>query len=142
LVKLSATGVPAGFTRRNNLDPARMMAHHRAEMIYKIFRDAEWRQLERDGQTRGAPIDLADGFIHFSAADTVRETARLYFAGMPDLWLLAVDDRLLGDALKWEVSRGGQRFPHLFGALRLTDVLWCKPLPVGPEGHEFPGDLP
>lgn len=110
-------------------------------MIYKIFRENEWRQLERDGETRGAPIDLADGFIHFSTAETVAETARLHFAGQDGLWLAAVAPDLLGGALKWERSRGGVAFPHLYRPLLLSDIEWCRPLPLGPEGHRFPADL-
>ena len=110
-------------------------------MIYKIFRDAEWRQFERAGTTRGAPVDLADGFIHFSTAATLAETARRHFGGESGLWLAAVAPETLGDALKWEPSRGGVAFPHLYRALALAEVLWCRPLPLGPGGHEFPGDL-
>ncbi len=116
------------------------MAHVGA-MIYKIFRDTEWAELRDAGETAGAPIDLADGFIHFSAAKQVRETADKYFAGVQDLWLAAFDEGELADALKWEPSRGGALFPHLFRTLKLSEMTWCVPLPLTATGHEFPSDL-
>ena len=109
-------------------------------MIYKIFRRDEWEVLSSVGQTDGAPIDLADGFIHFSTAAQVRETAAKHFADADGLWLAAIDDGALGDALRWETSRGGQLFPHLYRALRLCEVISCVPLPLGPQGHLFPED--
>ena len=107
--------------------------------VYKICPASLWREAERAGIFRGAPVDLADGFIHFSAADQAEETAAKHFSGQDDLVLVAVDPEKLGPALKWEVSRGGARFPHLYAALPLDAVLWVKPLPLGPEGrHVFP----
>ena len=110
-------------------------------MIYKIFREEEWRRLEREGETPGAPVDIADGFIHFSTAATLAETARLHFNGEGGLWLAAVEPAPLGAALKWEPSRGGVDFPHLYRPLLLSDIAWCRPLPLGPSGHRFPADL-
>lgn len=110
-------------------------------MIYKIFKNDEWVELRDQGETFGAPIDLADGFIHFSTAATVQKTAALYFTGVADLWLAAFDEVELEDALKWEPSRGGELFPHLFRKLKLTEMSWCVPLPDTPDGHEFPDDL-
>ena len=110
-------------------------------LILKIFRDHEWQALRHDGVTRGAPIDLADGFIHFSMPEQAAETAALHFAGVEGLMLLAVDAEELGDALKWEVSRGGARFPHLFRELRLDDVERVEPLPLIGGLHRFPEDL-
>lgn len=107
-------------------------------MIYKIFRGSEWEQLKRDGATSGAPIDLADGYIHFSTIETVAETAAKHFVGATGLILAAVDPAPLGDALKWEASRGGALFPHLYRNLRLSEVAWAVDLPLGPEGHIFP----
>jgi len=107
-------------------------------LIYKIFRPDEWAELRDTGQTAGAPIDLADGFVHFSTADQARETAAKHFAGEDGLVLLAVEAEALGDALKWEVSRGGARFPHLYAPLRLADVAWHKPLPLVDGRHAFP----
>ncbi len=107
-------------------------------LIYKIFRAEEWRDLEENGSSRGAPVDLADGFIHFSTAEQVGETAAKHFAGAQGLILAALDTDTLGPALKWEPSRGGALFPHLYRTLDRDDVAWHHPLPLGPNGHEFP----
>lgn len=113
-----------------------------ADIIYKICPEALWRQAEEAGRFDGAPIDLADGYVHFSTAEQARETAMKHFAGQADLLLVAVDAGSLGDALKWEVSRVGALFPHLYAPLDLTAVLWVKPLPLGKDGaHLFPADL-
>ena len=109
-------------------------------LIYKIFRDDEWQAFEAAGETTGAPVDRADGFIHFSTAAQVAETAAKHFAGQDGLWLLACETDDLGRALRWEVSRGGAEFPHLYRALSLDDVVFARPLPLGPAGHEF-GEL-
>ncbi|TGS13965.1 DUF952 domain-containing protein [Mesorhizobium sp. M2E.F.Ca.ET.209.01.1.1] len=109
-----------------------------SQIIYKIAPEALWREAEKNGRFTGAPIDLADGFIHFSTAAQVRETAAKHFAGQRGLLLVAVDAAKLGDALKYEVSRGGALFPHLYAPLALDAVLWAKPLPLGAGGHEFP----
>lgn len=107
--------------------------------IYKICPAAEWRAAERAGVFRGSAVDLRDGFIHFSAADQVAETAAKHFAGKTDLMLIHVDAEGLGDALKWEVSRGGALFPHLYGDLRTEAVIRAEPLPVDDSGrHIFP----
>src|SRR6202161_3377251 len=97
-------------------------------LIYKICERALWQEAERDGIFRGAPVDRADGFIHFSTAAQAGETAAKHFAGQIDLMLVAVDAGALGPALKWERSRGGDLFPHLYGELPLTAVRWAKPL--------------
>jgi len=108
-------------------------------VIYKICPAALWRAAERDGVFRGAPVDLADGFIHFSTAVQVAETAAKHFAGQPDLLLVHVRAESLGDALKWEPSRGGALFPHLYGQLRVRDVHKIEPLQLGTDGrHVFP----
>lgn len=109
--------------------------------IYKILTADQWDDLQRLGETPGAPVDVADGFVHFSTADQAAETAAKHFAGQDGLWLLALDATALGDDLKWEPSRGGALFPHLYAPLRRADVLWAKPLPLGPAGHIFPDDL-
>src|ERR1043166_3205231 len=107
--------------------------------IYKICDTAPWQAAERTGEFAGAPVDRADGYIHFSAADQVRETAAKHFAGQGDLVLVAVDANALGPALKWEPSRGGALFPHLYGTLSLPAVRWTEPLPLGLDGrHVFP----
>jgi len=110
-------------------------------MIYKLFTTPEWQALRSDGSTKGAPIDLADGYIHFSTADQVVETATKHFAGIDGLWLLGVDETDLGDAVKWEVSRGGAKFPHLYAALTLDQVAWAQPLPRVDGVHQFPAGL-
>ena len=109
-------------------------------LVYKILRDPEWRDLDAAGDSEGAAVDRADGFIHLSTAGQVAETARKHFAGEDGLWLLAFRADALGDALRWEVSRGGQRFPHLYRPLLRSDLAWVRPLPLGPQGHDF-GDL-
>lgn len=107
--------------------------------IYKICERALWQEAERLGAFHGAPVDLRDGFIHFSTASQVAATAALHFAGAGDLVLIAVDAQALGGALRFEASRGGALFPHLYGFLPLTAVLWTKPLPLGADGrHVFP----
>jgi uncharacterized protein (DUF952 family) len=114
-----------------------------ARSIYKICPNVLWSEAERAGVFRGAPVDARDGFIHFSSATQVRETATRYFAGAEDLMLIAVDADALGDALKWEVSRGGDLFPHLYGDLPLGAVLWVRPLPLGTDQqHVFPELMP
>lgn len=107
-------------------------------LIYKIFRRPEWDAFRAAGETAGAPVDLADGFIHFSTATQVVETAAKWFATESDLVLVAVRPEPLGPALKWEPSRGGALFPHLYRHLRLSDVVWDKSLPLGATGHIFP----
>lgn len=107
------------------------------DLIYKICASTLWRQAEREGAFLGAPVDLADGFIHFSTAEQVEETARKHFSGQDDLLLIAVEAEKLGAALKYEVSRGGQLFPHLYGPLSLSAVRWVKPLPLGDDGHHL-----
>jgi uncharacterized protein (DUF952 family) len=107
-------------------------------LIFKIVEAEEWRIAETAGVFEGAAIDRADGYIHFSTAEQAPETAARYFAGRDDLVLAAVDAAKLGDALKWEPSRGGALFPHLYAKLPLSAVRWWRPLPLGPEGlHRF-----
>lgn len=107
-------------------------------LIYKIFRAPEWAELDAKGETAGAPIDLADGYIHFSTAEQAAETAAKHFAGAEGLILAALDTNTLGDALKWETSRGGTLFPHLYRTLSRAEVLWAKPLPLKDGAHVFP----
>lgn len=107
-------------------------------LIYKIFRRPEWDAFRAAGDTLGAPIDLADGYIHISTAAQVAETASKHFTSESDLVLVALNAEALGPALKWEPSRGGALFPHLYRKLTLTDVVWDKSLPLGATGHIFP----
>lgn len=102
--------------------------------IYKICDAGAWTAASKDGVFPGAGDDLRDGFIHFSTAGQLEETARRHFAGKPDLVLIAVDAAALGAALKWEPSRGGALFPHLYGPLPMTAVLWQQPVPPGDDG--------
>jgi uncharacterized protein (DUF952 family) len=107
--------------------------------IYKICPEGLWREAEKSGRFYGAPIDVADGFIHFSTAGQAVETAARHFAGQTDLLLVAADAAALGDGLKYEVSRGGALFPHLYAPLELSAVKWVKPLPLARDGsHQFP----
>jgi uncharacterized protein (DUF952 family) len=108
-------------------------------IIYKISDVALWNEAKRMGVFTGAPVDVADGFIHFSTAAQAAETAARHFAGRGDLVLVAVDADALGAGLRHEPSRGGELFPHLYGTLPLVAVRWVKPLPLGPDGkHVFP----
>jgi uncharacterized protein (DUF952 family) len=108
-------------------------------LIYKILRTDEWSALRAQGETQGAPVDVADGFIHFSTAEQARETAAKHFAGADGLFLAELDTDRMGEALKWEVSRGGAEFPHYYGPLTLSHVTWCQPLPLQADGtHLFP----
>ena len=110
-------------------------------MIYKIFRADEWHTLQRQGETDGAPIDLADGYIHFSNAQQAQDTADKRFANAENLFLAAVETDTLDSAIKWEISRGGSEFPHLYDRLKLSDIVWCKPLPLVDGRHKFPEGL-
>ena len=110
-------------------------------MIYKILRADEWTAFEAAGETRGAPIDLADGYVHISTGTQVAETVAKYFDGVEGLRILALDPKTLGDELKWEPSRGGDLFPHLYRILRMEDVAWVKPLPLSNNGHIFPAGV-
>jgi uncharacterized protein (DUF952 family) len=110
--------------------------------IYKICPEPLWQEARRAGRFDGAAVDERDGFIHFSTAAQVAETAAKHFAGVAGLMLVAIDADLLGEALRWEPSRGGDLFPHLYGALPLAAVRWVEPLPLGPDGrHVFPAPV-
>lgn len=104
------------------------------QLIYKISPKQAWQTAIADGVFTGAAIDLADGFIHFSTAEQVAETATKHFANQPDLILAAVDAEALEDDLKYEVSRGGDLFPHLFAKLPMSAVVWTKDLPLDENG--------
>jgi len=106
-------------------------------LIYKIFRPAELADLLERKATAGAPVDVADGYVHFSTGLQVEETLNKHFAGEADLTLLAVEADTLGDALKWEVSRGDALFPHLYRDLRLEDVVWQRPITLDAATNTF-----
>jgi uncharacterized protein (DUF952 family) len=109
-------------------------------VIYKIATVAQWRAAEAVGVFEGAPIDLADGYIHFSTGAQVAETLAKHFAGQLELLLVSVESDSLGAALRWEVSRGGALFPHLYATLPVSSVLAVHEIPVGLDGrHVFHG---
>ena len=107
-------------------------------LIYKILRRPEWDAFRAAGETLGAPIDLADGFVHFSTGAQVVETAARHFAAESDLVLVAFETDKMGPDLRWEASRGGALFPHLYRALHLDEVVWDNSLPLGASGPIFP----
>lgn len=127
--------------RHEALDRSGLPGHQANMIIYKIFRAGEWAQLRAQGETLGAPIDLADGYVHFSTVTQAEETAAKHFSGETDLMLLGIDTDTLGEDLKWEISRGDQLFPHLYRVLRLEDVSWAQPLPLVNGVHQFPAGL-
>jgi len=137
---------PVCYAARRASKPSGLTARDRrgitaAMLIYKIFRKPEWDDLRARGETRGAPVDLADGYIHFSTIEQAPETAARHFAGMDDLMLVAVETDRLGDDLTWEPSRGGALFPHLYRGLRMEDVVWAQPLPLADGVHVFPAGV-
>lgn len=111
-------------------------------IVYKLLGAGEWREAERTGRYLGSADDARDGFIHFSAADQLAGTAAKYFRRKPDLVLVAIAADRLGEALKWEPSRGGALFPHLYGPLDVTAAVRIWPLTLGPDGVPvLPKDL-
>ncbi|PNG27821.1 dihydroorotate dehydrogenase [Methylocella silvestris] len=120
--------------------PTRQGEKSKMELIYKIAPAALWRQAQDRGRFDGSAVDLKDGFIHFSTAAQVEETARLHFAGLSDLVLIAVNATRLGADLRFEASRGGALFPHLYAPLPLDSVASVKRIPRGAGGvHDFSG---
>ncbi len=110
-------------------------------LIYKIFRADEWADLQKNGSTTGAPIDVQDGYIHFSTAAQAGETAAKHFKDVSGLMLITCSASDMSNALKWEVSRGGAKFPHLYRELLLSDVLSHDPLPLVDGVHQFPDGM-
>ncbi len=111
--------------------------------VYKILSKTAWARALAEGVFHGAAVDLADGYIHFSTAAQVRETAARHFAATPDLLLVAVEADALGAALKWEPSRGGALFPHLYAALDPDLAASVVDLALDPDGHHvFPESVP
>ena len=107
--------------------------------IYKICTASAWREAERQGVYRGGADDVRDGFIHFSLPSQVAETAKRHFFGQTGLFLIAVDADALGDALRWEVSRNDEKFPHLYGELDLGAVTGVLNMRARSDGYH---DLP
>ena len=109
--------------------------------LYKITTAIEWHEAQTAGKFQGSALDLKDGFIHLSTADQVRDTARLHFAEQNDLVLVAVAENEVRLHLKWEPSRGGKLFPHVFSSLNPASVLWVKALPWDGTSHQFPREF-
>jgi uncharacterized protein (DUF952 family) len=108
-------------------------------LVFKLVDRAAWQAAEAAGAFAGSPVDARDGFIHFSTAAQVRDTAGRHFAGQAGLLIVAVRAAALGDALRWEPSRGGDLFPHLYGPLPLAAVQWIAEVPLDAAGrHVFP----
>ncbi len=106
---------------------------------FKLLTEGQWRDWKATGDFAGAPVDLADGYIHLSARDQVRETAAKWFADVDPLILVMVDLAALGDAVRWEPSRGGALFPHVYGALPMGAVAGNSRLRIGSDGtHDWP----
>lgn len=105
-----------------------------ANRIYKILPRPDWETAVAAGTYAGAPVDLADGYIHFSTAEQVAETAAKHFSGQRDLVLVAVEADALGAALKWEPSRGGALFPHLYATLDVAHARDVQALPLDADG--------
>mgnify|MGYP001806539108 CR=1 FL=1 len=101
---------------------------------YKVLTAEQMAELETDGAFAGAPVDLADGYVHLSTADQLTETVDKHFAGQDGLHVAAVDLEALGEKVRWEESRGGQLFPHLYGALTLDVVIAYSPLDRDDDG--------
>jgi uncharacterized protein (DUF952 family) len=106
--------------------------------IYKIIANTDWNQAVFKGVFQGAAIDLSDGFIHLSTASQAEETARRHFAGQDHLLLVAFNPLDLGALLKWEPSRGGELFPHVYGHIDPKLAVWAKPLVLKDSVHQFP----
>ena len=106
-------------------------------LIFKVVSAQEWSVAIEQGEFLGAAIDLTDGYIHFSTADQLRETVEKHFAGQSDLLLVSVDADSLGDELKWEPSRGGALFPHLYAPLSMECVVMSTVMPLGEDGKHI-----
>ncbi|HTV90306.1 MAG TPA: DUF952 domain-containing protein [Stellaceae bacterium] len=108
-------------------------------MIYHMCPAQAWQEAVASGEYRGGADDARDGFLHFSTAAQIAESAHRHRAGQDGLVLVVVDAAGLGDRLKWERSRGGDLFPHLYGPLLPSEAARIEPLPLGPDGqHVFP----
>lgn len=103
-------------------------------VVYKICSADQWEAAGRSGVLPWAEVDARDGYMHLSSAEQVGTTARLHFGGRADLWLVAIDATRLGDALRWEPSRGGALFPHLYGALSADAIVDAAALPPDGDG--------
>jgi uncharacterized protein (DUF952 family) len=120
----------------------RKSAGSKVPVLYKIMSKQEWEKAQAQGIYEGSEVDRRDGFIHLSAAHQVRATAQKHFPGKADLVLVSVREESLGPSLKWEASRGGDLFPHIYGALHLDAVGEAVPLSLVNRVHQFPSGLP
>jgi uncharacterized protein (DUF952 family) len=120
----------------------RKSAGSKVPVLYKIISRQEWETAQANGLYEGSEVDRRDGFIHLSASHQVRATAQKHFSTKTDLLLVMVAEEALGPNLKWEVSRGGDLFPHIYGALPLSAVTEVVPLPLMNGVHKFPEGLP
>lgn len=112
-------------------------------MVYKLVRAEEWQAAEKEGTFLGSPDDVRDGYLHFSAAGQLRATAERHFAGENGLLLLTVEVSRLGSALRWEPSRKGEKFPHLYSPLQREQIARVERLARGADGRlVFPPDIP
>lgn len=119
----------------------RKSAGPRVSFLYKIMSKQEWEKVQAQGIYEGSEVDRRDSFIHLSAAHQVRATAQKHFSGKTDLVLISVREENLGPSLKWEASRGGDLFPHIYGALQLDAIGEVVPLPLVNGIHQFPAGL-
>lgn len=126
-----------GAETQADVDLAAAVLAARDAPVFKVLRADEWAALQQDGETAGAPVDLADGFIHLSTAAQLPVTLSKHFAGATDLHLLACEPDALDPDLRWEVSRGGVMFPHLYRRLRLSDVAWHRPVAADPADERM-----
>ena len=110
-------------------------------VLYKIIDAAAWERALNAGIFKGAAIDLNDGYIHLSTGAQAKETARLHFAAVENLLLVAIDEDVIAHHLKWETSRGGQLFPHVYGVIDPAQILWARPLPWDGAAHVFPAEF-
>ena len=120
----------------------RKSAGSKVPVLYKIMSKQEWETAQAQGIYEGSEVDRRDGFIHLSAAHQVRTTAQKHFSGRADLLLVSVLEKNLGKNLKWEASRGGDLFPHIYGPLQLNAISEVTPLPLVNGTHQFPEGLP
>ena len=110
-------------------------------LIFKIFLPNEWQDFAKVGRTKGAPVDIADGYIHFSTATQVRETLTKHFSSHDKLVVAAFKTDTFSTDLKWEPSRGGQDFPHLYRELLITDIEWHRPVKRENGDYPLPEDI-
>ena len=114
-----------------------MLSESNVNLIFKVVSASEWARASEHGEFQGAAIDLTDGYIHFSTAQQLRETVEKHFAGQTDLLLVGVDADKLGENLKWEPSRGGDLFPHLYAPLSMECVVMSAEMPIGKDGKHL-----